>query len=135
MMGKALQPSRVGTAFCAHAGSINHIPISHIASHRPYRRIGHAHIDETSNIRCRVGTKGRTHPAWLDVAAIPERIRGFVHVKIANVALAREREMALLHWLDPMRYPKPATGETASADGGVKVHWIAKSREETCVRE
>jgi hypothetical protein len=65
MMGKALQPSGVGTAFCAHAGSINHIPISLIASHRPYRRIGHAHIDETSNIRYRMGTKGRAHPTWL----------------------------------------------------------------------
>jgi hypothetical protein len=53
-------------------------------------------------------------------------------VKIANVALAREMEMALLHRLDPMRYPKPATGGTVSAD---KVHWIAKSREEACVRE
>jgi hypothetical protein len=71
----------------------------------------------------------------IDIVAIPERIRGFGHVKIANVALAREREMALLHRLDPMRYPKPAAGGTVSADGSVKVHWIAKWREEACVRE
>jgi hypothetical protein len=67
----------------------------------------------------------------IDIVAIPKRIRGFGHVKIANVALAREREMALLHRLDP----KPAAGGTVSADGSVKVHWIAKSREEACVRE
>jgi indolepyruvate ferredoxin oxidoreductase len=34
-------------------------------------------------------------------------MRGFGHVKIANVALARTREAELLHRLDPQRYPRP----------------------------
>jgi hypothetical protein len=79
--------------------------------------------------------KGDNLDVAIDIAAIPERIKGFGYVKIANVALAREREMALLHRLNPMRYLKPAMGGTVSADGGVKVHWVAKSREEVCVRE
>jgi indolepyruvate ferredoxin oxidoreductase len=71
----------------------------------------------------------------IEIAALPERIRGFGHVKIANMAMARERETALLYRFDPVRYPKPQVNETAGAEGGTKVHWIAKSREETCVRE
>jgi indolepyruvate ferredoxin oxidoreductase len=68
----------------------------------------------------------------VEIAAIPERIRGFGHVKIANVALARERETELLHRFDPVRYPKPAVREKADRE---KVHWIARSREEACARE
>ncbi|RZI41124.1 indolepyruvate ferredoxin oxidoreductase family protein [Herbaspirillum sp. HC18] len=55
-----------------------------------------------------------------EIAAIPGRIRGFGHVKIANVALAREMETALLHRFDPVRYPKPEAG-------GHKVSWMAQA--------
>jgi indolepyruvate ferredoxin oxidoreductase len=40
----------------------------------------------------------------IELAGIPQQIRGFGHVKIANIALARERETALLHRFDPIRY-------------------------------
>ena len=42
-----------------------------------------------------------------EIAALPLSMRGFGHVKLANVALARAREAELLHRLDPERYPRP----------------------------
>jgi indolepyruvate ferredoxin oxidoreductase len=66
----------------------------------------------------------------IEIAAIPERIRGFGHVKIASMALAREREMELLHRFDSVRYPTPPTSRKASAEHGNTIHWIAKLREE-----
>ncbi len=36
------------------------------------------------------------HGLAVDVAALPDGIRGFGHVKAANVALARERHSALM---------------------------------------
>ncbi len=51
------------------------------------------------------------------IAAVPLTIRGFGHVKLGNLALARAREAALLHAFDPARYPKPDAG-TGLTDGG-----------------
>ena len=49
-------------------------------------------------------------------------MRGYGHVKIANVALARVREAELLHRLDSRRYPQPTSapqaGQTARHRGG-----------------
>jgi indolepyruvate ferredoxin oxidoreductase len=50
-----------------------------------------------------------------DIAAIPERIRGYGHIKLANVSLAREREAALLHSFDPQRYARPKAGKAVIA--------------------
>jgi indolepyruvate ferredoxin oxidoreductase len=44
--------------------------------------------------------------AATELAALPQRIRGFGHVKAASVALAAERETELLHRFDPQRYPR-----------------------------
>jgi len=44
----------------------------------------------------------------IQIAALPQSMRGYGHVKIANVALARAREAELLHRFMPERYPKPA---------------------------
>jgi indolepyruvate ferredoxin oxidoreductase len=41
------------------------------------------------------------------LAAVPLSIRGFGHVKLGNLALARVREAELLHRLDPERHPAP----------------------------
>lgn len=41
------------------------------------------------------------------IAALPQTMRGFGHVKIAGVALARAREAELLHRLDPARWARP----------------------------
>ena len=48
---------------------------------------------------------------------LPLSMRGYGHVKLANVALARAREAELLHRFDPSRYPRPeATDADAIAE-------------------
>jgi indolepyruvate ferredoxin oxidoreductase len=42
------------------------------------------------------------------IAQVPMSIRGFGHVKLGNLVLARTREAELLHRFDPARYPAPA---------------------------
>ena len=51
----------------------------------------------------------------IDIAAIPERIRGYGHIKLDNIRLAQEREAALLHRFNPDRYPRPKAGKTIIA--------------------
>ncbi|NLD55357.1 MAG: indolepyruvate ferredoxin oxidoreductase family protein [Burkholderiaceae bacterium] len=46
-------------------------------------------------------------PVATQLAAVPLSIRGFGHVKLGNLALARVREAELLHRLDPQRHPPP----------------------------
>jgi indolepyruvate ferredoxin oxidoreductase len=41
------------------------------------------------------------------IAQVPMSIRGFGHVKLANLVLARTREAELLHRFDPVRHPAP----------------------------
>jgi indolepyruvate ferredoxin oxidoreductase len=48
-------------------------------------------------------------------------MRGYGHVKIANVALARAREAELLHRFMPERYSKPAASATAGQFRGIAV--------------
>jgi len=58
----------------------------------------------------------------VQVAQLPLSMRGYGHVKLANVALARTREAELLHRLDPARYPAPPrTGAKAGQFKGVAV--------------
>ena len=56
-----------------------------------------------------------------DVAALPMTMRGFGHVKQANVVLARIREAELLHRLDPERYPAPERKAKAGQLRGIPV--------------
>jgi indolepyruvate ferredoxin oxidoreductase len=53
-------------------------------------------------------------PLATQIAALPQTMRGFGHVKIGNVALARAREAELLHRLDPQRWPRPPAGGPAA---------------------
>jgi indolepyruvate ferredoxin oxidoreductase len=55
------------------------------------------------------------------IAAVPRAMRGFGHVKHANVALARTREAELLHRLDATRYPAPARAPQAGQLRGIPV--------------
>jgi indolepyruvate ferredoxin oxidoreductase len=48
------------------------------------------------------------------VAALPMSVRGFGHVKLANLESARIREAELLHRFAPLRYAKPATAAAAA---------------------
>ena len=55
-----------------------------------------------------------------EIAALPLSMRGFGHVKIANVALARAREAELLHKLDPGRWPRPPAAGGAPGAGQIR---------------
>jgi indolepyruvate ferredoxin oxidoreductase len=59
--------------------------------------------------------------AAIDLAALPLSMRGFGHVKLANVALARAREAELLHRFDPQAYPRPAASREAGQIRGIRV--------------
>jgi indolepyruvate ferredoxin oxidoreductase len=59
--------------------------------------------------------------AACDIAALPLSIRGFGHVKLANLALARAREAELLHKFDPKTYPRPAASREAGQIRGIRV--------------
>ncbi len=48
------------------------------------------------------------------IAAVPLTMRGFGHVKLANVALAKAREAELLHRFNPQRYTKPDRNPAAA---------------------
>ncbi len=57
----------------------------------------------------------------MQIAALPLSMRGFGHVKLGNVALARVREAELLHRLDPQRWPRPAGPAKAGQLKGIAV--------------
>jgi len=52
---------------------------------------------------------------------LPLSIRGYGHVKLANLALANAREAELLHRFAPQRYPKPARAGEAGQFKGIAV--------------
>jgi indolepyruvate ferredoxin oxidoreductase len=56
-----------------------------------------------------------------EIARLPLAMRGFGHVKIANVVLARAREAELLHRLDAQRYPRPPAAAQAGQLRGIAV--------------
>ena len=60
-------------------------------------------------------------PLAIQIAALPLSMRGYGHVKIANVALARAREAELLNRFMPDRYPKPIVAPTAGQFRGIAV--------------
>ena len=55
------------------------------------------------------------------IASLPLQVRGFGHVKLANLALARAREAELLHRLDPVTWPRPAGVPQAGQFRGITV--------------
>ena len=57
----------------------------------------------------------------VQIASLPLGMRGFGHVKIANVAMAQAREAEWLHRWDPARYPRPAGPAQAGQFRGVAV--------------
>jgi indolepyruvate ferredoxin oxidoreductase len=55
------------------------------------------------------------------IAALPLTVRGFGHVKLANLALARAREAELLHRFSPHRYARPDAAPAARQIRGIAV--------------
>jgi indolepyruvate ferredoxin oxidoreductase len=46
-------------------------------------------------------------PLAIEIARVPLKIRGYGHVKLAQLAIARAQEAELLSRFDPARYPRP----------------------------
>ncbi len=59
--------------------------------------------------------------AALAVANVPASIRGYGHVKLASLAIARARERELLSRFDPQRYSKPSGPAVAGQFKGIPV--------------
>ena len=57
----------------------------------------------------------------LALAALPQDVRGFGHVKLAAVERMRARRAELLHRLDPARYPRPSGKPQAGQFRGIAV--------------
>ncbi|MDQ6628114.1 MAG: indolepyruvate ferredoxin oxidoreductase family protein [Pseudomonadota bacterium] len=55
------------------------------------------------------------------IANVPASIRGYGHVKLASVAIARARESELLNRFDPLRYPRPSGAAQAGQFRGIPV--------------
>jgi indolepyruvate ferredoxin oxidoreductase len=55
------------------------------------------------------------------IAAVPMKIRGYGHVKLANLAVARGSEAELMHRFSPGRYPRPASEAKAGQIRGIAV--------------
>ena len=63
----------------------------------------------------------RRLPIAVALATLPQSMRGFGHVKLASIALARAREAELLHRWDPARHPRPPTSAVAGSFKGIEV--------------
>ena len=63
----------------------------------------------------------QNHALAVQVAAVPLSMRGYGHVKLANVALARAREAELLHRFNPQRYARPQAPARAGQIKGIEV--------------
>ncbi len=55
------------------------------------------------------------------IANVPGSIRGYGHVKLASLAIARARESELLNRFDPERYPRPIGPAVAGQFRGIPV--------------
>src|SRR5450432_3719983 len=55
------------------------------------------------------------------IANVPGSIRGYGHVKLASLAIARAREKELLNRFDPERYPRPSGAAVAGQFRGIPV--------------
>jgi indolepyruvate ferredoxin oxidoreductase len=77
----------------------------------------------------------QNRPLALQVAAIPLAMRGYGHVKLANVALARVREAELLNRFSPQRYPRPATPALAGQFRGIEIKTAAAQAAQVSGRE
>jgi indolepyruvate ferredoxin oxidoreductase len=66
-------------------------------------------------------------PLGIDIASVPLSIRGYGHVKLANLAMARAREAELLQRFDSARYPLPNRSTVAGQFRGIPVVKAKKS--------
>ena len=67
------------------------------------------------------GLAPATQAVAVAIASVPRSIRGYGHVKLASLAIARARERELLSRFDPARYPKPVGPAVAGHIRGIPV--------------
>jgi len=94
-------------------------PFGHTAERRLERELVEtyrARIDELL-----AGLSADNLAAATQIARVPLQMRGYGHVKIANVAVAKAREAEWLHRFDPRRYPRPAGAPVAGQFRGIAV--------------
>jgi indolepyruvate ferredoxin oxidoreductase len=65
------------------------------------------------------GLDAARHGVAVAIANVPASIRGYGHVKLASLAIARARERELLNRFDPERYPRPAGPAVAGQFRGI----------------
>ena len=68
-----------------------------------------------------VGLSADRLAAAVAIANVPAQIRGYGHVKLASLAIARARERELLSRFDPDRYPRPTGPAAAGQFRGIPV--------------
>nr|HET7857556.1 indolepyruvate ferredoxin oxidoreductase family protein [Caldimonas sp.] len=61
------------------------------------------------------------HAVAVAIANVPGSIRGYGHVKLASLTIARARERELLSRFDPERYPRPSGAAVAGQFRGIPV--------------
>jgi indolepyruvate ferredoxin oxidoreductase len=98
----------------------------HTAERRLERRMIETYLDRVGTIAAAL-TPERLELAT-EIAAVPLTMRGFGHVKLANVALARAREAELLHRFDPVAYPRPAASRAAGQIRGIRLTTTSTAR-------
>ncbi|HEY3633570.1 MAG TPA: indolepyruvate ferredoxin oxidoreductase family protein [Caldimonas sp.] len=67
------------------------------------------------------GLAPEKHALAVAIAQVPAQIRGYGHVKLASLAIARARESELLNRFDPERYPRPTGAAVAGQFRGIPV--------------
>jgi indolepyruvate ferredoxin oxidoreductase len=87
------------------------------------RRLERSLVDEyEARVRELVaGLDAKRLPVAVAIAQVPQGIRGYGHVKLANLAIARARERELLHRWDPARFPRPEGAPVSGQFRGIPV--------------
>jgi len=67
------------------------------------------------------GLSAERHAVAVAIANVPGSIRGYGHVKLASLTIARARERELLSRFDPERYPRPSGPAVAGQFRGIPV--------------
>jgi indolepyruvate ferredoxin oxidoreductase len=67
------------------------------------------------------GLSAERHAVAVAIANVPGSIRGYGHVKLASLTIARARERELLSRFDPERYPRPSGAAVAGQFRGIPV--------------
>ncbi|MNS53839.1 NADH-dependent phenylglyoxylate dehydrogenase subunit gamma [compost metagenome] len=111
----------------AHGKRLRGTPFD-LFGHTAERRTERALIDHFDRLLQEMATAltPDNQPTAARIAALPLSVRGFGHVKLANLDAARLREAELLHRFAPSRYAKPVDAPGAGQIRGIAI--VASAR-------